>query len=165
MFASCMIQVVFLKAKFLDRQEGERFEEKAYRHAIQTCNQIIVEFSDSERWEHLKILVSVCASVNKWSSAISAFKISCNESPNPLSCIFTEHSYRLSPAYNLVMFPNILLALCFIMLVLIIIVFNLQITWNQQQQQHWLPLIIILWLTVFETMTSPIREVIHVSQG
>lgn len=38
-----------LKEKFLGPQEEARFEEKAYKHAIQACDQVIVEFSDAER--------------------------------------------------------------------------------------------------------------------
>uniref|UniRef100_A0A2C9KIU9 E3 ubiquitin-protein ligase UBR4 N-terminal domain-containing protein n=1 Tax=Biomphalaria glabrata TaxID=6526 RepID=A0A2C9KIU9_BIOGL len=40
--------VTTLKEKFLHPQDEARFEEKAYRHAIQACDQVIVDFSDAE---------------------------------------------------------------------------------------------------------------------
>ncbi|CAL1532573.1 unnamed protein product [Lymnaea stagnalis] len=48
--------VMLLKEKFLGPLEENRFEEKAYRHAIQACNQIIVDFSDPESGLDEKIL-------------------------------------------------------------------------------------------------------------
>ncbi|XP_059140958.1 E3 ubiquitin-protein ligase UBR4-like isoform X2 [Physella acuta] len=48
--------VMNLKEKFLGPQEEARFEEKAYKHAIQACDQVIVEFSDAESGLDEKIL-------------------------------------------------------------------------------------------------------------
>ncbi|BFZ02848.1 hypothetical protein BsWGS_05885 [Bradybaena similaris] len=95
--------VVFLKAKFLDRQEGERFEEKAYRHAIQTCNQIIVEFSDSESGLDEKILYECIKFMETNLEKVvarKAFKAAYTEGSDLTSVLLSVARSNLSDSYT-----------------------------------------------------------------
>uniref|UniRef100_A0A2C9K8S7 UBR-type domain-containing protein n=1 Tax=Biomphalaria glabrata TaxID=6526 RepID=A0A2C9K8S7_BIOGL len=95
--------VTTLKEKFLHPQDEARFEEKAYRHAIQACDQVIVDFSDAESGLDEKILYECIKFMEtnlEKPAARQAFKAVYTGKSDMTSLLLSVSKSNLSDAYT-----------------------------------------------------------------